>query len=223
MKKIFKFILPFFILQALAAEEIYLLRVEGPIDPVVTDYIREEVKKIPEGKPFILQLNTPGGLMDAMQEIVETLLNAPGPAVVWVAPKGAKAASAGLFIAMASDVAAMAENTSLGAAHPVSMGMEKMDETMKEKVTKDAAASIRSLARSRGRNEFWAEKAVTESQSLSSAEALDQKVIELIANDINELLEKLEGREIKKNNRIFILQTRGARVMERPMSFIKKI
>jgi len=159
--------------------------------------------------------------MDAMQEIVETILNSPGPAVVWVAPKGAKAASAGLFITMAADVAAMAENTSLGAAHPVSMGMEKMDDTMKEKVTQDAVASIRSLAGSRGRNENWAEKAVTESKSLSSGEALDQKVIDFIANDLEELLEKLEGREILKNNKKFILKTRGAKVTERPMSFIK--
>jgi membrane-bound serine protease (ClpP class) len=142
--------------------------------------------------------------------------------VVYVAPSGSRAASAGVFIAIAAHIAAMAPGTNIGAAHPVQLG-EKMDKIMSEKVTNDAAAFIRTLAAQRGRNATWAEDAVRESVSITETEALKINVIDLIAKDVSELLSKLDGRKVTTVMGEKVLKTAGARVVEREMSLRYKI
>src|SRR5262249_54032933 len=136
---------------------------------------------------LIVHLNTPGGLMEAMRESIEKIVGSPIPVVTYVAPSGARAASAGLFILEAGDVAAMAPGTNTGAAHPVLLSGQ-MDAVMKQKVENDAAASLRSIVGKRGRNNELAEKAVRESQSFTDKEALDNRLVELVARDDRDLL-----------------------------------
>lgn len=146
---------------------------------------------------LVLRLDTPGGLDTAMRQIVDRMLNCRTPVAVFVGPSGARAASAGFIITVAADVAAMAPGTNIGAAHPVS-GLGPMDEVMSKKVTSDAAAYIRSKAERRGRNVEMAEKAVVESKSFTEKEALELKLVDLLARDVPDLVEKLEGREVKR-------------------------
>jgi membrane-bound serine protease (ClpP class) len=142
-------------------------------------------------------MDTPGGLDSSMREIVDRMLNCRTPVAVFVGPSGARAASAGFVIAVSADVAAMAPGTNIGAAHPVA-GLGQMDEVMSKKVTSDAAAYIRGKAERRGRNVEMAEKAVVESKSFTEKEALELKLIDLIAKDVPDLLAQLEGREVKR-------------------------
>lgn len=146
----------------------------------------------------ILELNTPGGLLTSLRQMTTAITTSPRPVVVYVTPSGAQAASAGFFLLMAADVAAMAPGTNAGAAHPVGGQGEDLEKTIAEKVTNDAAALIRSLAAQRGRPVEWAEKAVRESVSFTEREALEKKLIELVAADRNELLAKLNGLEVKR-------------------------
>lgn len=160
------------------AQEIVVLTVSGVIDPVIARYVvggLEEAKAL-KAQALIIELNTPGGLDTAMREIVQGILNASVPVVVYVTPKGARAASAGVFITLAAHKAAMAPMTNIGAAHPVAIGGE-MDPTMAEKAVNDAAAYIRAIASQRGRNVQWAEDAVRKSASITAEEALQQGVI----------------------------------------------
>jgi membrane-bound serine protease (ClpP class) len=142
-------------------------------------------------------MDTPGGLDTAMRDIVQSILNSPLPVVVYVAPSGARAASAGVLITMAAHIAVMAPGTNIGAAHPVGLGGGKMDETMLKKVENDAAAYAKSLAEQRGRNVEWAVKAVRESESVSARKALELGIIDLVASSLPELIEKIDGREIE--------------------------
>jgi membrane-bound serine protease (ClpP class) len=145
----------------------------------------------------VIRIDTPGGLDSSMRQIVDKMLNCRTPVAVFVGPSGARAASAGFVITVAADVAAMAPGTNIGAAHPVS-GLGSMDEVMAKKVTQDAAAYIRGKAERRGRNVEMAEKAVVESKSFTEKEALELKLIDLVANDVPDLLAKLEGREVRR-------------------------
>ena len=145
----------------------------------------------------LIRLNTPGGLMDAMRETIQKIVASPVPVVTYVTPSGGRAASAGFFILEAGDLAAMAPGTNTGAAHPVLIGTE-MDPIMKQKVENDAAASRRSLTAKRGRNSDLAQKAVLESKSFTEKEALDNHLIELIANNEQDLMRQLNGREITR-------------------------
>src|SRR6266511_2848020 len=178
---------------------IYVLSVADIINPVSAEYITDSLRAaIQQGaQALILQLDTPGGLDKAMRLIIKELLNAPIPVIVYVAPSGSRAASAGTFITMAAHIAAMAPGTNIGAAHPVAVGSGEMGKEMGEKVTNDAAAYIKSIAEQRGRNVEWAEKAVRESISASETEALQHKLIDLIAVDLNDLLVQLDGRKVK--------------------------
>ena len=191
--------------------EILVLTVRGPISPPVADYVERGVRAGQQrGAAFlVLELDTPGGLDASMRVITQALLNATIPIVVYVAPSGARAASAGTFIAMAADVAAMAPGTTIGAAHPVNL-IGKSDETTTAKVVNDAAAYCRSLAERRGRNGDWAEKAVRESASLTEAQALKEKVIDLVAPD-------LDGRELQRPDGPVVLHTRGMPVVRLPV------
>jgi membrane-bound serine protease (ClpP class) len=150
------------------------------------------------GAPLvIIRMDTPGGLEGAMRQIIDRMLNCRTPVAVFVGPSGVQAYSAGFIIMIAADVAAMAPGTSTGAAHPVA-GLGQMDEVMSKKVTSDAAAYIRSKAERRGRNVEMAEKAVVESKSFTEKEALELKLIDLVANDVGDLVAKLDGREVKR-------------------------
>jgi membrane-bound serine protease (ClpP class) len=195
-----------------AAPKVLAVDVDGMIHPVTAEILSRAIQQAKQEDCVLLlvRLNTPGGLMDAMRESIEELIAAPMPVVTFVAPSGARAASAGFFILEAGDVAAMAPGTNTGAAHPVLMGGE-MDAVMKQKVENDAAASLRSIVGKRGRNSALAEKAIRESQSFTDKEALDNHLIELAANDGRDLLDKLDGREVTRlNGTRVVLHTRGA-------------
>jgi membrane-bound serine protease (ClpP class) len=197
-----------------AAPRVLIVDVDGMIHPVTVDIISRAIQQAKQQNAalLVLHLNTPGGLMDAMRESIEKIIAAPMPVVTFVAPSGARAASAGFFILEAGDVAAMAPGTNTGAAHPVLIGGQ-MDPIMKQKVENDAAASLRSIVGKRGRNSELAEKAVRESQSFTDKEALDNRLIELVARDDRDLLEKLDGREIARlDGARQVLHTRGATI-----------
>jgi membrane-bound serine protease (ClpP class) len=182
----------------LAAEgEVYVIECSGTINPGLAEYLIRSMEKASseEAGCIVIQLDTPGGLALSMRSIVMAILSSEVPVVVYVAPSGARAASAGVMITLAAHVAAMAPSTNMGAAHPVDLG-QKMDDTMAEKVINDMVAYTKTIAEKRGRNVEWAEKAVRESVSVTEKEAVELQVIDLIAEDLDDLLEKIDGREI---------------------------
>lgn len=207
MKKIFCFIISFFLFSfslgwTQDAERIIVLKINGAINPPVAEYVATEIKKASEnGDAFVvIEMDTPGGLDTSMRIMVKEILNSPVPVAVFVSPNGSRAASAGTFITYAGHIAAMSPGTSIGAAHPVAMGGQKMDEHMAAKVENDAVAYIRSIAEKRGRNAHWAELAVRKSQSISENEAKRLGVIDLIASDTQALILAVEGMEVKTNS-----------------------
>ena len=210
-----------------ASSTIYVLRVEGTINPILVDYIERGIDQAEEANATacIIQLDTPGGLDTAMRDIIKEIVNARIPVVVYVSPSGARAASAGVFITMAAHVAVMAPNTSIGAAHPVSIGAEgeqQVSETMEEKVVNDAAAYIRSIAEAQGRNMEWAEKAVRESVSATEQEALELNVIDMVAPNLEALISQLDGREITLlDGSVVTLKTKDAAIRDVDMSTIE--
>ncbi|MGD8960086.1 MAG: nodulation protein NfeD, partial [Desulfobacteraceae bacterium] len=161
-----------------AAPEVYLLNASGPVNPGLVEFLVGGIEKAEKGgaAAVIIALDTPGGLADSMREIVKSILASPVPVVVFVSPGGARAASAGVMITMAADVAAMATGTNIGAAHPVGLGGQEIGDQMADKVTNDMAAYSSSIAAKRGRNAEWVEKAVRESVSITESEALEQNV-----------------------------------------------
>jgi len=200
-----------------------VVKLEGTISPASVDYLKKMFHLAKERKAgcLIIQLDTPGGLDSSMREIVKLIMNSEIPVVVYISPKGARAASAGVFIALASNILAMAPGTNIGAAHPVAL-MGKMDKTTEKKIVNDAASYIKSIAEKRGRDAKWAEKSVRESVSVTAGEALNLKIIDVIAEDVNDLLEKLNGREIEFPEGSVILQTKGAKIHFNQMSFKDK-
>jgi membrane-bound serine protease (ClpP class) len=205
-----------------------VLTIKGTINPVLVDYVKRGIEQAEDGnaRALIIRLDTPGGLDSAMRDIVQLIVNSRVPVVVYVAPSGARAASAGVFITLAAHVAVMAPNTAIGAAHPVSIGEEgeqTMSDEMEQKVVNDAAALIRSLAEGHGRNLDWAEKAVRESVSATEREALDLNVIDMIAPDVETLVAQLDGRQVTLiNNQTITLQTQGAAINDVPMRTVEK-
>ena len=184
-----------------ASPTVVIVTAEGIINPVLADYIARGIEEAEDmnATACIIQMDTPGGLDTAMRDIVQEIVNARIPVVVYVSPAGARAASAGAFITIAAHVAVMAPSTAIGAASPVSVSSEgevEMSETMQEKVMNDAAALIRGLAETHGRNVEWAEKAVREAESANEREALELNVIDIIAADIDDLISKLDGWEV---------------------------
>ncbi|MGD0794853.1 MAG: nodulation protein NfeD [Dehalococcoidales bacterium] len=210
------------------APHIDVITVQGTINPVLVDYVKRGIEHAEDSnaQALIIQLDTPGGLDTAMRDIIKLIVNSRVPVVVYISPAGARAASAGVFITMAAHVAVMAPNTAIGAAHPVSIGNGgevQTSSTMEEKVLNDAAAYIRSLAEAHGRNMDWAEKAVRESVSATEREALDLKIIDMIAPDLPTLISQLDGRQVTLlNNQQVTLQTQGVTVNEVPMRTIEK-
>jgi len=181
-----------------ARADVLVLDVNGVIGPTSADIIQTALAEAEaqQAAALVLRLDTPGGLDDSMRKIVKSILASRVPVIVYVAPEGSRAASAGVFIAYAAHVSAMAPGTNLGAAHPVSIGGGEADETMLAKVTNDAVAYIRSLATLRGRNGDWAEKAVRESVSITAGEAEQEGVVDLVAPDLDSLLAAADGRTV---------------------------
>jgi len=273
-----------FIPSAQAYGDVILLRITGIINPVIGNYVVSGIKEAERDKAaaVIIELDTPGGLLDATRTVISAMLNTDIPVIVHVAPRGARATSAGVFITMASDVAVMAKDTHLGAAHPVNIqgetpslpkiGKEDKEDpvqnvneskggadgarpqpgqpsqpsqstqppqptkpnqparsappapgtVMEEKMVSDAAAYIRTLATEKGRNALWAERAVRESVSLTAEEALKENVIDLMANDRQELLKALQVRKLKKNGKDITLDLAGAAIKEIPLTGLQQ-
>ncbi|MFH1824543.1 MAG: nodulation protein NfeD [Candidatus Firestonebacteria bacterium] len=199
-----------------SAKQVIVLQFSGVINPMASEYIVRGISTAEKEKAecVIIQMDTPGGLDTSMRSIVQKILDSEIPVVVHVYPKGARSASAGLFIAMASDYIVMSSETNLGAAHPVDIS----GKTASEKITNDAAAYIRTLAKNKGRDEKWAEKAVRESVSITEAEALDKKIIDAIADDIHSLIVKLDGQKIKRLKGEVILNLKDAEIKYVKMS-----
>src|SRR5437867_4442950 len=186
----------------LRATEVGLIKIDGAIGPATAGYISRaiDVAVARHDLCLIIKLDTPGGLLDSTKDIVQKFYASPVPTVVYVSPSGSSAGSAGVFITMAADVAAMAPNTSIGAAHPVSIGMggdaEKTDDVMKKKMENYASTFIESIADRRHRNAEWARSAVLDSKAVTAEKALGLNVIDLIAKDVPDLLRQLDGRTV---------------------------
>ena len=204
---------------------IHVLSVADVINPVSAEYITDSLHAAMQqgAQALIIQLDTPGGLDKSMRLIIKEMLASSIPVIVYVAPSGSRAASAGTFITLAAHVAAMAPGTNIGAAHPVAVGSGEMGKEMADKVTNDAAAYIKSIAEQRGRNVEWAEKAVRESISASETEALQHKLIDLIALDLNDLLKQLNGRKVVMPAGEHILRTDGAARQHVEMSLRQRL
>ena len=208
------------------AAELPVVRINGAINPVIADFVATELTAAnTAGAPaFLLEINTPGGLDTAMRDIIQAILGSRAPVIVYVAPSGARAASAGALITIAADFAAMAPGTNIGAATPVSISPGGgMDETMKHKVVNDAVAYARSIAEQRGRNIAWAEQIVRDGASTAAQEALELKVIDLLAENRVDLLKQLDGRRYLRDGKELRLQLADAEPALREMGWGKRI
>ena len=197
-------ILPFCILfifnTARAAKgDIYIIEVADAISPGTAGFINDSIERAEkeEAACIIIELDTPGGLAESMRLIIQDILGSKVPVVVYVSPSGARAASAGVMITMAADIAAMAPGTNIGAAHPVGAGGKDISGKMSEKVINDMVAHAKSVAEERGRNQKWVEQAIRESVSVTETEALKENIIDLIAKDTDDLIRQLNGRKLK--------------------------
>ncbi len=206
-----------------ASSRIDVLHVEGTINPVLVDYIERGIKQAEEDNAIacVITMDTPGGLDTSMRLIVQSILNARVPIVVYI-PSGARAASAGFFITISAHVAVMAPGTEIGAAHPVAMSSEgeaEMSEAMKAKVVNDSVAYAISIADTHGRNAEWAEQAVREAASLPANQALEQNVIDMIASDLDSLVSQLDGWQATMlDGSVVTLNTQGATIKEVKMN-----
>jgi len=201
------------------AREMVVASYEGVINPVAAEYLHDALASAhsSDAQALILKLDTPGGLDTSMRLIVKDITSSPFPVIVFVAPSGGRAASAGVFITLAAHVAVMAPGTNIGAAHPVAMGGGEMDKTMKEKVENDSVAYIKSIAEQRGRNVAWAEDAVRKSLSVTEQEALKLKIVDFVAEDLSALLKLLNGKTITLSNGSITLRTEATTLREFPM------
>lgn len=208
----------------LFAQKIISINLNDGINPSTAEYIHEGIIKAQteNAECLIINLNTPGGLLTSTREIVNNIMKSEVPVIVYVSPTGAHAGSAGVFITLSANIAAMAPGTNIGAAHPVNMQGES-DAVMNEKITNDAAAFIRTIAEKRNRNIEWAEDAVRNSVALTEKEALEKNVINLIANDEKDLLNQLDGKQVELNNGIKIIHTKNATVETLEMGFFQKV
>lgn len=204
--------------------------IDGPISPATVDYVDAAVARASEdgAAALIIRLDTPGGLLNSTKTIVQTLLAASVPVIVHVAPAGSSATSAGVFVTMAAHVAAMAPGTTIGAAHPVSGGGEDIAGDMRQKVENYAVSFVESIAEKRGRNVEWAEKAVRESVSITESEALELRVIDVVADDVATLLAQVEGREVDlagKRVRLSFARAdgRAPAITDIPMTFRQRV
>jgi membrane-bound serine protease (ClpP class) len=199
---------------------VLVITIDGVINPVAAEYIEKNIVRASsmDAAALVIELDTPGGLDTSMRSIVKAIISSRVPVIVYVSPSGARDASAGVFITMAAHVASMAPGTNIGAAHPVSTG-GKMEKTMSEKVTNDAAAYIKSLAEKNGRNAEWAEEAVRKSVSITETEALKMHVIDVVSPDLKSLLREVDGRRVMTVLGERTLRTAGATVVREQMGW----
>lgn len=199
--------------------------VDDAISPVTAEFILESLQRAEDEEValFLLQLSTPGGLDVSMRDIMQGFLSSPVPTAVWVAPSGARAASAGFMIALSADLVAMAPGTNMGAATPVSVGGEGMDETMASKVIQDAVAYARSVAEQRGRPADLAAEAVSEGRSFPAGEALEVGLADAIAGDLEQLLEAFDGRSVRQGEQALMVHLEGATVVPVEMSLRQRV
>jgi membrane-bound serine protease (ClpP class) len=204
--------------------KVLAITVDGVINPVSAEFIEKNIDRASglNASALVIELDTPGGLDTSMRSIVKSIISSRVPVIVYVYPSGARDASAGVFITMAAHVAAMAPGTNIGAAHPVSTG-GKLDKTMSEKVTNDAAAYIKSLAEKNGRNAAWAVEAVRQSVSITEKEALEKHVIDLVSPDLSTLLREVDGRKVMTVLGERTLRTAGADVVREQMGWRYRI
>jgi membrane-bound serine protease (ClpP class) len=205
-------------------KQVLAVRVSGVINPVSSEFISKSIIRANamQAEALVIELDTPGGLDTSMRNIVKDIMGSNTPVIVYVSPSGARAASAGVFITLAAHIAAMAPGTNIGAAHPVSMG-GKMDTTMSEKATNDAAAYIKSLAERTGRNAAWAENAVRKSISATETEALKEHIIDFVSKDLNALLKAIDGRKVTTAAGEKTLSTANAPITHTEMDLRYKI
>jgi len=205
------------------AAEVHRIRIDGVINPISSKFIINAVSRAERqgAEALVIELDTPGGLLEATRDIVQTFLASDVPIIVYVAPDGARAGSAGVFITLAAHVAAMAPGSNIGAAHPVNVGGGGFPgsqpdsaggKIMTDKVTNDAAAMVRSIAETRHRNVDWAEKAVRSSDAITARDALIQGVVDYLAPSLDSLLILVDGRKVELKNRNITLQTRGVQI-----------
>ncbi len=202
-----------------------LIRVDGAISPASAEYIVNSVESAEKEhvSALVIEMNTPGGLLESTRRIVQSILSSSVPVVVYIYPAGSRAGSAGVFITLAANIAAMAPGTNIGAAHPVGGGIgSDTTSVMSEKITNDAAAFVRAIAQKRHRNAVWAEDAVRHSISNSESEALKQGVIDLVSPNLDSLLKQIDGRQVETSTGMVTLKTADAKVQYVPMNWREK-
>ncbi|WP_448587691.1 NfeD family protein [Thermocrinis sp.] len=204
------------LLVSLSFGKVFYAKWDDAVSPIMLEYVKRNIAEAEKegGSLFVLELNTPGGLETSMRQIIQEFQRTPLPVVVYVYPPGGRAASAGAIITVSADVAVMAPGTNIGAAHPVQVGGERMEEAVKEKALQDMLAFVRSIAKEKGRNQEVLERMVKESISLTPDEALKDGVIDLIAVDRADLLQKLDGRKVKKHGKEIVIRTSGVAVID---------
>lgn len=234
MKKFFFFFFWSLLIAAtLVAQPVHRIVLNGVINPVATEYIQKSIQRAEKdgAQLLVIELDTPGGLMESMHQIVKAIQASRVPVAVYVAPSGARAASAGVFVTYAAHIAAMAPSTNIGSAHPVfgssPMGGKPdsaMSKTMMEKVTNDAIAKIKSLAKKRGRNGKWAEEAIRESANITAEEAVKLHVVDYLVPSLDSLLTAIDGKTIALDNgQKVVLHTAHARIITFEMSWRQRI
>jgi len=208
---------------ALKAQTVVSIHIDATINPSTAEFIHHAIGKAESKKAecLIIHLNTPGGLLKSTRNIVGDIMESSVPVVVYISPAGADAGSAGVFVTLSANIAAMAPGTNIGAAHPVTSG--EIDSVMYGKITNDAAAFIRTIAKKRNRNIQWADNAVRRSYSYSETEALQDTVIDLIAKNDAELLKMIDGKKVELNSGDVVLHTASAQVENYEMGFIEKL
>jgi membrane-bound serine protease (ClpP class) len=223
LKHIFPILILFSAIIFPQKNKVLILNAECAVHPPLADYISSGIKRASEidAECLIIKLNTPGGLLTSTRNIVQEFLQSEIPIVVYVYPSGSQAASAGVFITLAANIAAMAPGTNIGAAHPVAM-QGSMDTVMSAKATNDASAFIRSISEKRKRNVEWSEEAVRKSISITEKEAVELNVINFIADDINELIERIDKMEVETSKGKKIIDTQDYEIVEFKMSISQK-
>ncbi|MBS1946644.1 MAG: nodulation protein NfeD [Bacteroidetes bacterium] len=224
MKHVLRYCFFLFLPGGILAQTAVAIKIDGTINPASADFIHNSLEKAQKENAacFIIHLNTPGGLLESTRSIVRDLLQSDIPVVVYISPAGAHAGSAGVFVAMASNVVAMAPGTNIGAAHPVVLN-GSADSVMNEKMINDASAFLRSIAQKRGRDIQWAEDVVSRSVSITENEALNKKLIDIIATNDKDLLDKLDGMTAQTSDGAKTLRTKSAIIKWYSMNSIEKL
>jgi membrane-bound serine protease (ClpP class) len=211
--------------QAAADRELLTVTISDAIGPAVAEHLADSLQQASDVQAagIIIQLDTPGGNVESMRQIVQAMYACDVPVIVYVSPSGARAASAGVMITMAADIAAMAPGTNIGAASPVGGGGQEINETMAKKVTNDLVAFAKGIARRRGRNVEWIEQAVRESVSVTAGEALEKNIVDVVANDLEDLIKQIDGRELPEKGAIDLAGATIRQVHESTRTKVLKI